>query len=93
MSARDVSLALDPPASSSILNILSATVTECGDPRGPQLTLRLSIGDEIPLLARITRKSAENLAIRPGLPLYAQVKSVALLGSTSGEEIAERTKR
>jgi molybdate transport system ATP-binding protein len=32
-----------------------------------------------PLLARITRRSAERLGIRPGLVLRAQIKSVALL--------------
>jgi len=30
--------------------------------------------------ARITRRSAEKLAIRPGLALRAQIKAVALLG-------------
>jgi molybdate transport system ATP-binding protein len=33
-----------------------------------------------PLLARITRRSADKLAIRPGLALRAQIKAVALLG-------------
>ena len=33
-----------------------------------------------PLLARITKRSAERLAIRPGLALHAQIKSVALVG-------------
>jgi molybdate transport system ATP-binding protein len=31
-----------------------------------------------PLLARITRKSAHDLALSPGKPVYAQVKAVAL---------------
>ena len=33
-----------------------------------------------PLLARVTRRSAERLAIVPGFALRAQIKSVALLG-------------
>ena len=33
-----------------------------------------------PLLARITRRSVNRLAICPGLALHAQIKSVALLG-------------
>ena len=37
------------------------------------------VGDH-PLLARITRRSAKRLDIRPGLKLSAQIKSVALLG-------------
>jgi ABC-type molybdate transport system ATPase subunit len=34
----------------------------------------------MPVLARITRKSASVLGLEPGKPVYAQVKSVALLG-------------
>ncbi|MFZ2268918.1 MAG: TOBE domain-containing protein [Azonexus sp.] len=34
----------------------------------------------MPLLARITGRSAERLAIRPGLNLRARIKAVALLG-------------
>jgi molybdate transport system ATP-binding protein len=33
-----------------------------------------------PLLARITRRSADKLGISPGLALWAQIKAVALLG-------------
>jgi len=32
------------------------------------------------LLARITRRSADQLAITPGQALWAQIKTVALLG-------------
>jgi molybdate transport system ATP-binding protein len=32
------------------------------------------------LLARITQRSANKLQIKPGLELWAQIKSVALLG-------------
>ena len=37
---------------------------------------KAAIGD-IPLLARLTRKSVEELAIKPGMQVYAQIKSVA----------------
>jgi hypothetical protein len=43
---------------------------------------RLEFSGE-PLLARITRRSAENLKIRPGLALKAQIKAVALLAGTA----------
>ncbi len=42
------------------------------------MLVRLEVGGE-PLFARITRRSAEKLAIRPGLGLRAQIKAVALL--------------
>jgi molybdate transport system ATP-binding protein len=43
-----------------------------------QLTVRL-LAEEVPLLARITRKSADDLGLAPGKPVYAQIKSIALL--------------
>jgi molybdate transport system ATP-binding protein len=43
-----------------------------------QVTVRLLSGGA-PLLARITRKSSQDLALEPGKALYAQVKSIALL--------------
>jgi molybdate transport system ATP-binding protein len=81
--ARDVSLALSPPERSSILNVLPARVLELsGDPDQAQVLVRLEAGTE-PLLARITRRSAVELALAPGVPLYAQVKGVALMESSA----------
>ncbi len=77
--ARDVSLALTPPAQTSILNCVSATVVELAMTDTPgHVLVRLDVAGQ-PLLARITRRSADNLAIRPGLALHAQIKAVALL--------------
>jgi molybdate transport system ATP-binding protein len=77
--ARDVSLALVPPDRSSILNVLPARVVElAADPDPAQVLVRLEAGNE-PLLARITRRSAVTLGLVPGLPLFAQVKAVALM--------------
>ncbi|MCA1780036.1 MAG: molybdenum ABC transporter ATP-binding protein [Xanthomonadaceae bacterium] len=76
--ARDVSLALEQPAKSSILNILPATVDGLADEDAVQVTVRLKVGST-PLLSRITRKSADELGLKPGLKVFAQVKSVALL--------------
>lgn len=78
--ARDVSLALTPPLQSSILNCVSATVVDLADTDTPgHMLIRLDATGS-PLLARITRRSAERLGIRPGLALRAQIKAVALLG-------------
>ena len=78
--ARDVSLALVPQQQSSILNSVSAVVTALAATATPgHVLVRLDAGGQ-PLLARITQRSAERLSIRPGLALYAQIKSVALLG-------------
>jgi molybdate transport system ATP-binding protein len=79
INARDVSLALAPQVQSSILNCVAATVVDLAPSDAPgQLLVRLDAAGS-PLLARITRRSAERLGIRPGLALYAQIKAVALL--------------
>jgi len=77
--ARDVSLALTPQVDSSILNCVDATVVDLAPTDTPgHVLVRLQLADE-PLLARITKRSADKLAIRPGLALRAQIKAVALL--------------
>ena len=78
--ASDVSLTLDRPKQTSILNIFPAQVTELTD-AGPSHTLvKLTVaGTATSLLARITRKSADQLGLEPGHSIYAQVKSAALL--------------
>ncbi|MCW8931886.1 MAG: molybdenum ABC transporter ATP-binding protein [Gammaproteobacteria bacterium] len=76
--ARDVSLTLEQQSNTSILNIFPAIVDEMTPEGKAQVMIRLLING-IPLLARITRKSASLLELAPGKHLYAQVKSVALL--------------
>ncbi len=75
--ARDVSLTLDPPQRTSILNIVAARVAELSEDGPAQVMVRLDAGGPA-LLARVTRRSAEALGLQPGLAVYAQVKSVAL---------------
>ena len=77
--ARDVSLTLERQHGTSILNILPAIVTALS-PDGPgQVMVALDVGG-CALLARITARSAQALALAPGLALYAQIKGVAVLG-------------
>jgi len=77
--ARDISIALEPPSRTSILNVFPARVSEIAEEgEGPQATVRLVAGDT-PLLARITRRSVHALALEPGMAVYAQVKSVVVL--------------
>lgn len=76
--ARDVSLTLAPQEGTSILNILPATVEQLSEQSDAQVTVRLKIGS-VPVLSRIARKSADELELKPGLPVFAQIKSVALL--------------
>jgi len=75
--ARDVSLTLDPPRRTSILNVVTATVTDVAIQTPSRALVRLDAGGA-PLLARITRRSCHNLGLRAGVAVYAQIKSVAL---------------
>ncbi len=77
--ARDVSLTLSRAADTSILNVLAATVVAESEADTPaHVLLRLDAGGT-PLLARITRRSRDQLGIRAGSQVWAQIKAVALL--------------
>ncbi|KAA8553907.1 MULTISPECIES: molybdenum ABC transporter ATP-binding protein [Pseudomonas] len=77
--ARDVSLSLQAEEHSSILNRLPVTVTqEIAADNSAHVLVRLD-ADGTPLLARITRFSRDQLQLRPGQALWAQIKAVAVL--------------
>ena len=77
--ARDVSLALDRPQGTSIVNRLPAVVTAVAATDTPgHVLVQLRMG-ESPLLARITERSRRELGIAAGLRLWVQIKGVALL--------------
>ncbi|HSD39086.1 MAG TPA: molybdenum ABC transporter ATP-binding protein [Rhodocyclaceae bacterium] len=86
--ARDVSIAVDVPGASSILNVLPATVLEIGDAGADKVNVRLllqaagqgeALKNNAVLISRITRRSRDLLALQVGQHVFAQVKSVALL--------------
>ena len=77
--ARDVSLTLAPQVGTSILNILPARVVALSDDSPGQVMVALDAGGTA-LLARITKKSVDALALRPGCAVHAQVKGVAIVG-------------
>ena len=60
-----------------MLNVLAARVTAVGQQAGPVIDVRLVVGNEV-LVARITRRSFQQLEIAPGHALYALVKAVSL---------------
>lgn len=77
--ARDVSLALAPAEHSSILNRLEVSIVELAATSVPgQMMVRLEAAGT-PLLARLTARSVSTLGLHPGLQLWAQIKSVAVL--------------
>jgi len=78
--ARDVSLALQRPTGTSIVNLLPATVTATSPTDTPgHVLVQLRMGAS-PLLARITERSRRELDIQPGREVWVQIKGVALLG-------------
>lgn len=77
--ARDVSIALTDHSDSSILNRLPATVAGIVDDRDDGMVLvQLQLGETC-LIARITRRSLQHLQLHTGLPVWLQIKSVAIL--------------
>ncbi len=78
--ARDVSLALSPPAASSILNVLPGVVEDVAPDTHPALALvRVRVGPSC-LVARVSRRSTAQLDLVAGREVWAQVKAAALVG-------------
>lgn len=77
--ARDVSISTTQPHHTSIQNLLPCVVSEVmADSHPSQAMVRLQVGQSV-LLARITARSAAALNLTAGMPVWAQIKSVALV--------------
>ncbi|MFT3956389.1 MAG: molybdenum ABC transporter ATP-binding protein [Piscinibacter sp.] len=77
--ARDVSLTRTPQTGTSIGNQLRGTIEAIADDDHPALALvRVRVGTA-PVVARLTRRSAHALELAIGMPVWAQVKTVALM--------------
>ncbi len=74
--ARDVSLSRTRPENTSLLNIFAGTISEIAGNQGAQVEILLDIG--VPLIARITRKSAVELRLGVGEQVFAMVKAAAI---------------
>lgn len=74
--AREVMIATERPAGISALNVLPAVI-ECLAAVGGAVEVTLACG-EARLLARVTRKSAAELALAPGRVVHALLKSMSL---------------
>ncbi|MBR2817741.1 MAG: molybdenum ABC transporter ATP-binding protein [Reyranella sp.] len=74
--ARDVMLSLRPPEEISALNVLPGRVAAVTPVAGAQADVRLDCNGAL-LVARLTAKSVERLALAPGRPVYAVIKSVS----------------
>lgn len=83
IAAHDVILSRERPQGLSALNIISGTVEELREGGGPGALVALSTPAGR-ILARITRRSANALALAPGVTCYAVVKSVAIAPENIG---------
>ncbi len=81
IAASAVSLAREPPHATTVLNILPATILSVTPAGEHETVVLLGLGPEgagSHLLARITRRSWDDLGLAKGMTIYAQVKGVAL---------------
>jgi len=76
--ADDVMLALTKPEGVSANNVLSAVVAAIRED-GPNADVQLRLRSAL-LVARITRRSLERLALKPGTSVFALIKSVTVGG-------------
>lgn len=76
--ARDVSVALQSPTGSSILNRVPCTIHALHADSPGQVLLTLH-AHTTTLLARVSARSVRELGLQPGQAVIAQIKSVALL--------------
>lgn len=87
IAASDVSLAVERPSASTILNCLPARIVSSRPVDGHSVIAVLGLGAEgggDRLVARVTRRSWDHLALRDGMAVYAQVKGVALVPPRAG---------
>jgi len=82
--ANDISLCRERPVNTTVLNLLDCVIEDVQDTRASTQLVRIVAGQER-LVARITRRSREELNLQPGDTLVAQVKAVAVRGPQFGE--------
>ncbi|MBT3361572.1 MAG: molybdenum ABC transporter ATP-binding protein [Rhodospirillales bacterium] len=74
--ARDVSLCLERPEKTSFLNILEGSVREMDAGDRPQVDVLVDVG--APVIARVSRRSVQTLALKPGMPVFVLIKAIAI---------------
>lgn len=74
--AGDVSLSLEPPRRSSVLNVMSGTVERVVQEDGALADVVVNMGQT--LWARVTRRSVRELGLAAGVEVYATIKAASL---------------
>jgi len=84
IAAGDVSLTLERPKASSILNILPVRILSATAVEGHEMLVSLILeaertkGESAVILSRLSRFSWDGLKLHEGMRLYAQIKGIAL---------------
>jgi molybdate transport system ATP-binding protein len=81
IAASNVSLAREPPHATTVLNILPTVILSATPAGEHEIVVLLALGTEATgtrLLARVTRRSWDDLGLAINMMVYAQVKGVAL---------------
>jgi molybdate transport system ATP-binding protein len=81
--AQDIILSLGTSPELSALNILPVQIITIRDGAGPGVIIQMLCGDER-LLARITRRSADRMKLKPGDNVYAVIKAVSIARTDIG---------
>jgi len=75
--ARDVTISLEKPNQTSVLNVFKGQITDIrSHDETPQCEVKVDIG--VPVIVRITRKSLYNLSLETGKNVYLMIKSAAI---------------
>lgn len=77
IAAQDVSICLDRPDDTTILNVIPAEVDDLQTSGSSSVLVRLVSGTDY-LLALVTRRSVARLDLKKGDPVFAQVKSMTV---------------
>lgn len=81
--ARDVMIATERPHGLSALNILPGKVATVAQGKGAESEVRIDCNG-VSVMSRITEQSRQALGLRPGLPVFAVVKTVSFDESSTG---------
>lgn len=89
IAASDVSFTKSRATDTTILNCLPARIVSIdGSGDAPQVSIVASLGQDgtgARIVARITRRSMDALSLAPGVPVFAQIKGVALMATRTGQ--------
>jgi molybdate transport system ATP-binding protein len=78
--ARDVMLATEPPRALSVRNVVAARIVSIAPDVGRAVLVELDVGRTATLLARITERASQELALARDMQAWVLIKAVSLRG-------------